>query len=100
MEKKKFTTEMVDDYANKVLIDLTREENKKVLDEFEEIEKQFDLLNEIPGLASVEPMSWCLDRTIDDLREDVVEESTSIDDALSNCDNENGYEVIIPKVVG
>ena len=35
----KFTKEMVDDYANKLLIGLTDEENKNVLDEFEEIEK-------------------------------------------------------------
>ena len=38
----KFTSEMVNDYANKLLIGLTKEENKQVLDEFNIIdEKQY-----------------------------------------------------------
>ena len=41
----RFTTEMVDDYANKLLIGLTREENKMVLDEFEIIDKNIDIIN-------------------------------------------------------
>ena len=36
----KFTKEMVDSYADKLLIGLSEEENKRVLDEFEEIDKQ------------------------------------------------------------
>ena len=35
MMEKKFTTEMVDMYAEKLLIGLTPEENKMVLDDFE-----------------------------------------------------------------
>ena len=34
----KFTKEMVDNYADKLLIGLTEEENKMVLDEFEIID--------------------------------------------------------------
>ena len=40
-EKRKFTSEMVDDYSEKLLIGLTPEENKMVLDEFENIDKNF-----------------------------------------------------------
>ena len=43
----KFTKEMVDNYADKLLIGLTEEENKMVLDEFEIIDKNIDLINEI-----------------------------------------------------
>ena len=35
----KFTSEMVNEYADKLLIGLTEEENKQVLDEFEIIDK-------------------------------------------------------------
>ena len=42
----KFTKEMVDDYADKLLIGLTDEENKMVLDEFAGIDKNIDLINE------------------------------------------------------
>ena len=57
----KFTKEMVDDYAEKLLIGLTSEENKMVLDEFEIIDKNIDLINQIPDLEKVEPMTQCLD---------------------------------------
>ena len=40
----KFTKEMVNDYADKLMIGLTEEENKMVLDEFEIIDKNIDLI--------------------------------------------------------
>ncbi len=97
---KKFTSEMVDDYADKLLIGLTREENKMVLEEFDIIDAQIDIINRIPGIENVEPMSWCLDLVIDDLRKDVVEESVPIDDLLANSDDATDSEVQVPKVVG
>ena len=92
-EKKKFTKEMVNDYADKLLIGLTDEENKMVLDEFEVIDKNIDIINQIPGIEAIEPMSWCLDRTIDFLREDIVEESVPIEDLLANSDQTTEREV-------
>ena len=100
MEERKFTEEMVDDYADKLLIGLTREENKMVLDEFDVIDAQIDIINEIPGIESVEPMTHCLDDFTYELREDVVEESVPISDILSNCDDCSEDEVQVPKVVG
>jgi len=99
-KKKKFTSEMVDDYADKLLIGLTREENQMVLEEFDIIDEQIDIINRIPGIENVEPMSWCLDLVIDDLREDVVETSVPIDDLLANSDDATDSEVQVPKVVG
>lgn len=95
----KFTSEMVNEYADKLLIGLTEEENKMVLEEFEEIDKNINLINEIEGIEQVEPMSFCLDDFEYELREDVVEESTNIDDLLSNCDDYINDEVRVPKVV-
>ena len=97
---KKFTKEMVDDYADKLLIGLTREENKQVLDEFEEIDRDIDLINKIEGINEVEPMTHALDDFECELRDDVVEESVPIEELLQNCDDNNGEEVIVPKVVG
>lgn len=95
----KFTSEMVDEYADKLLIGLTEEENKMVLDEFEIIDKNIDVINEIPNIEEVEPMSWCLDDFEFELREDEVEESVEIDELLQNCDVYNDREVEVPKVV-
>ena len=96
----KFTKEMVDDYADKLLIGLTEEENKMVLDEFDIIDKQINIINEIPGIENVEPMTHTLDDFSYELREDVVEESIPIEELLQNCKDSTAREVQVPKVVG
>lgn len=96
----KFTKEMVNDYADKLLIGLTEEENKMVLDEFEIIDKNIDLINKIPGIENVVPMTHTLDDFVYELREDIAEESIPIEDLLSNCDDHSENEVQVPKVVG
>lgn len=96
----KFTKEMVNNYADKLLIGLTEEENKMVLDEFEIIDKNCDLVNEIEGISEVEPMTHALDNFDVVLREDVAEESVPIEDLLKNSDQVNDREVELPKVVG
>jgi len=96
---KKFTEDMVLDYADKLIIGLTEEEVSLVLDEFEIIDKNIDLINKIPNIENVEPMTHCLDNFIYELREDVVEESTPIEELLQNCDDHSDTEVKVPKVV-
>ena len=95
----KFTKEMVDDYADKLLIGLTEEENKMVLDEFNIIDSDIAKVMEIDNIESVEPMTHTLDDFSYCLREDVVEESVDIDDLLKNCDDYINDEVRVPKVV-
>ena len=90
----KFTKEMVDNYADKLLIGLTPEENKMVLDEFEIIDKNIDLINEIPNISEIEPMTHTLDDFEYKLREDVSTLSTPIEDLLKNCDVYEGREVV------
>jgi len=97
---KKFTKEMVDDFADKLLIGLTPEENKMVLDEFEIIDKNMDLVNKIKGLDSVEPMTYCLDDLYGEFREDVIEESIDVNDLLANSDDTEDREIVVPRVVG
>ncbi len=96
----KFTKEMVDDYADKLLIGLTEEENKMVLDEFDIIDKNLDLVNQIPNISEVEPMTHALDDFKFELREDVVEASVPIEDLLRNSDDTEGDEIVVPRVVG
>lgn len=95
----KFTKEMVDDYANKLLIGLTPEENEMVLDEFEIIDKSIDMINEIEEIENIEPMTHPLDDYEVDLREDIPEESIKLEDALKNAGAKDGREIEVPKVV-
>ena len=95
-----FTKEVVDDLADKLLIGLTEEENKMVLDEFEIIDKTINTINEIKDIEKIEPMTHTLDDFEYELREDVVEESVPIEDLLANCDVHSAREIEVPKVVG
>ena len=96
----KFTKEMVDDLADKLLIGLSDEENELVLKEFESIDDDLDLVNKIDGINEVEPMTHCLDDFEYVLREDIIEESIPVEDLLRNSDETDGDEIEVPKVVG
>ena len=97
---KKFTKELVDDLADKLLIGLSALENEMVLSEFDEIDANIDLINEIDGISDVEPMTHCLDDFVYELREDVAVEGLPIEDILANSDDTEDREIVVPKVVG
>ncbi len=96
----KFTKELVDDLADKLLIGLTEEENRMVLDEFDVIDKNCDIVTTIEGIENVKPMTHALDDFSVELREDEYEESEDIEELLRNCDQTDGSEIELPKVVG
>ena len=96
-----FTKEMVDSYADKLLIGLTEEERTNIQEEFDEIEKNMDLINKIPNIKDTEPLSYTYEMVLDDLRsDDEVGEEIPIEELLKNCDQYEGREVEVPKVVG
>ncbi len=96
-----FTKEKIDYYANALLIGLTNEERDMIQSEFDQIEKNMDLINEIPNIKSVEPQSYPYDMEVTNLRSDEVEgEEIPIDILLRNADKTEGREVEVPKVVG
>lgn len=96
----KFTKEMVDSYADKLLIGLTKEENDLVLKEFDIIDANMQIIADMPNISDVESMTHALDDFEFVLREDVAEESIPIEDLLRNCDKYEDRETEVPKVVG
>lgn len=100
MKENKFTKEIVNSYADKLLIGLTEEETNMVLEEFNTIDEAINTINQIEGLDKVEPMTHCLDDFIYELREDIPEESIPVEELLQNCDDKTTREVKVPKVVG
>ena len=96
-----FTEEEIISYADKLLIGLTEEERTNIQKEFDEIEKNMDLINQIPNIKDTEPLSYPFEMIIDDLRsDDEVMQEIPIDELLRNCDQYEGREVEVPKVVG
>ena len=96
----KFTSELVDDLAAKLLIGLSKEENQMVLDEFNIIDENLSKVEGFENIKNIEPMTHCLDDFVCTLREDVIEPSIPVEDALKNCKKTEGREVEVPKVVG
>ena len=96
-----FTKEKIDKYAKDLLIGLTDEERTMIQEEFDSIEKNMNLINEITNIKYIEPRSYPFAIYVDDLREDTDEgEKLDIDELLSNCDVVEGREVEVPRVVG
>ena len=99
MSKKK--KKKIDKYAKDLLIGLTDKERDMIQEEFDVIEKNINLINEIPNIKDVEPLSYPFEMYVDDLRsDDEVGEQIDIEELLSNCDVVEGREVEVPKVVG
>ena len=94
-----FNEQLVDKLASKLLIGLTPEENKMVLDEFKLIEKNMDLINNIKDIKSQEPITHPYDLFTATFREDEAKESESFKDVISNCDDYDGREIRVPKTV-
>ena len=95
----RFTKEMVDDYANKLLFDLTEEEKCIALADLEAMEQHMEKIDRIPGIKTAAPMTHCLDDFMLELREDEAVESTPIEDLLANADEVFDREIELPKVV-
>lgn len=97
---KEFTKEIVDDLANNLLIGLTSDENKMVLDEMEIIDETVKKVENVPNIKDVLPMTHCLDDFEFKLREDIALPSVPLRDLQENCDDTEGRETQVPKVVG
>lgn len=95
-----FTPEKVEKLADLLMIGLSEEEKDMVFKEFAVIDANINKINEIPNIKDVTPMTHALDNFEYVLRDDEVEESIDIKDLLANCDDIDGDEVSVPKVVG
>lgn len=95
-----FTKEMINSYADKLLIGLTEEETNTLLDEFSSIQENMELIDKIDGLNDVEPMHFPTDYEISTLRDGQTSRNIDRDEALSNSDDTMEGMNIVPKVVG
>ena len=97
---KDFTKETVEKLADLLMIGLSDEETDMVFKEFAVIDANINKINDIPNIKNVTPMTHALDDFEYSLRDDEIEESIDIKDLLANCDDTDGDEVSVPKVVG
>ena len=85
--------------ANKLMFTMEDSEYDTLLEEFDVMLKQMDLIGKIDGIQDIEPM--CYPFLLDDvcLREDEVIDELEIEDILQNSGSTLYNQVKLPKVV-
>jgi len=95
-----FTKELIEDYADKLLIGLSDEECDLLLKEFDVIKEKMDIISHIEGIEKVEPLSFPQEIMTKFYREDNNVSNIKTEDALKNAGDKIEDVVIVPKVVG
>ena len=85
--------------ANKLMFTMKDSEYDTLLDEFDMIIKQMDLIGKIESIDKVMPMVYPNELSDVVLREDEVIDSLEIDDILVNSGSNLYNQVKLPKVV-
>lgn len=96
---KKVNKEILKEAANKMLFDMSEEQYATLLKEFDVILKQMDLISQIEGVDDVEPMTFPYPVYSTYLREDVVKETLTQEEALKNAKDVSHGMIKLPKVV-
>ena len=81
------------------MFDMKDEEYETLLNEFDVILKQMDLIGDIDNISDVEPMTFPFELEDVELRNDNDSRNIEIEDALSNTGSKKGREIRVPKVV-
>ena len=85
--------------ANKLMFTMEDSEYDTLLDEFDAMIKQMDLIGKIEGIENVEPMVYPFELSDVCLRDDEVSEELEIDVILTNSGSTLYNQVKLPKVV-
>ena len=85
--------------ANKLMFTMDDCEYDTLLEEFEMMIKQMDLIGNIDGIENVEPLIYPFPLEEVELREDEVVDELEIDDILQNSGSTLYNQVKLPKVV-
>lgn len=97
---KKVDKNVLKEAANKLMFDMSEEQYDTLLEEFEIIIKQMELISDIPGVDDAEPMTFPFDVASSFLREDIPEEPLNREDTLKNAKDVVDGQIRLPKVVG
>ncbi|MDY0345903.1 MAG: Asp-tRNA(Asn)/Glu-tRNA(Gln) amidotransferase subunit GatC [Bacilli bacterium] len=88
------------DAAKRLLFDMSEEEYDTLLNEFDVVIKQMELIGQIEGVDDYEPMTFPFDCATKYLRDDIPTKPLSKEEALRNAKNKSAGQIKLPKVVG
>ena len=96
---KEYNLEVLKDAANRLLFDMSDEEYQTLLNEFDIIVKQMNVIGEKKKIDDYAPMTFPFDVYVTYLREDIAATPLSRDEALRNAQHKAGGQIKLPKVV-
>ena len=96
---KTVTKEVLKTTANKLMFDMSDEQYDNFVKEFDILIKQMNLIGEIEGVDTAEPMTFPFDVSNDFLREDVATAPENKDEILKNSADVVDGQIRLPKVV-
>lgn len=85
--------------ANKLMFDMSEEQYNHLLNEFDVIVSQMNLIGKIEGVDNATPMTFPFDVTSTKLREDVATTPLERDVALRNAKDVVDGQIRLPRVV-
>lgn len=85
--------------ANKLMFDMSEEQYNHLLNEFDVIVSQMNLIGKIEGVDNATPMTFPFDVTSTKLREDVATTPLDRDVALKNAKDVVDGQIRLPRVV-
>lgn len=96
---KEINKETLKTAANKLMFEMSEEQYNNLLNEFDIIISQMELIGKIEGVDNATPMTFPFDVTSTYLREDVATEPLSRDEALKNAKDVVDGQIRLPRVV-
>ena len=96
---KEYNINVLKDAANRLLLDMSEEEYKTLLSEFDIVTRQMKAIGNNKELDKIEPMVFPFEIYTTELREDAAEEPLTREQALKNSQRKVGGQIKLPKVV-
>ena len=96
---KKVTKEVLVDASNRLLLTMSDEEFDLLLEEFDTLTKQFNLIGEIEGVDEEKPMTFPYEVYQYTLREDVPCKPLKKEEVLKNAGSVQDGQIKLPKVL-
>ncbi len=97
---KKVDKEVLKDASLRLMFTMDDSEYDVLLDEFDTITKQLELMGKVEGIDTVTPMTFPFDVSVTYIREDEACTPLKKEDALKNAKNIKDGQIKLPKVVG
>lgn len=96
---KAYNKEILQDAAHRLLFDMSNDEYDTLVNEFDIIIKQMNVIGSNLSIDNYEPMIFPFECNTTFLREDIAAEPLTREEALRNANHKAGGQIKLPKVV-